>query len=201
MDHMDCCLNEYAEECKILVCVDRPAPHNRTLYSRLRFGLLASSWLPSPLGIFLWSALHVMLLIVGGPVLWVLGLLTAFLFYSVIVFGLLGIVSGSLHVVYGLFAVAIDLVLLLVQSIGFCWSLVGVLACQEPIVEWTVDTYMTVLIWKEFKASTREMFWGLVPFGVPCMSGSVYKTTKDPQLRTWARLCEEVLHMHDAIAL
>jgi len=198
MDHMDCCLNEYAEECKILVCVDRPAPHNRSLYSRLRFGLLASSWLPSPLGIFLWSALHVMLLIVGGPALWVLGLLPAFLFYSVIVFGLMGILilGGIYAVVFILFAVAADLVLLVVQSIGGCWSLVGFPACQEPIVERTVDTYQTVLIWKEL----REMSWDLVPFGVPCISGSPYETP-NPQLKTWARWCEEVVHKHDAIAL
>ncbi|KAG0587045.1 hypothetical protein KC19_2G136700 [Ceratodon purpureus] len=34
------------------------------LYLRIRFALLASSWLPSPLGILAWSVLHVLLVVV-----------------------------------------------------------------------------------------------------------------------------------------
>jgi len=201
---MACCRKEYTEECEILVCADATASHNLNLYNRLRFGLLASSWLPSPLGIFLWSALHVMLLIVGGPAFWVLELLTTFLFSSVCLFGGLCFVF-SFSVWFSLFTVAIDLVPFLVQSIRFCWSLVAFLACHEPLVDWSRGPLLTVEFWKVCKDEVwPKVFSGcvaIVAIRVPCMSGNLYKETKNRKLKTWARWWEEGLDMHEVIVL
>lgn len=61
------------------VCVSGPGAQI-TAYHRLRFALQASSWFPRPLGIALWSALHVLLL-VGGVALLVLQALTTLVLY------------------------------------------------------------------------------------------------------------------------
>jgi hypothetical protein len=56
------------------VCVSGPGAQI-TAYHRLRFALQASSWFPRPLGIALWSALHVLLLVGGALLLPLLALM------------------------------------------------------------------------------------------------------------------------------
>lgn len=181
------------------MCVYPPAPHHPGLYQRLCFDLLASSWLPRPLGIVLWSTLHVMLLIIGRPTLWVLSVLTTFFYYSLaFVFGVI-----SLYVIFalaGLYSVVLDSAFLLVESIRFCWWLVRFLACHEPIVEWRGAFCVTVEFWEGCKDQMSNDLGECVQF---CTSGSsyVYKETKDRHLKTWARRCGEVVHKHDVIAL
>jgi len=43
-----------------------------------------------------------------------------------------------------------------------------------------------------------SFFWELVPVGVPCMSGTL---SVDEKLSAWALWYQEVVHMHDAIAI
>jgi hypothetical protein len=56
------------------VCVSGPGVQI-TAYHRLHFALQASSWFPRPLGIALWSALHVLLLVGGALLLPLLALM------------------------------------------------------------------------------------------------------------------------------
>jgi hypothetical protein len=64
------------------VCVSGPGAQI-TAYHRLRFALQASSWFPRPLGIALWSALHVLLLVGGVALLVLLALTTLVLAVSI----------------------------------------------------------------------------------------------------------------------
>lgn len=68
------CRKEFAHKYEIHVCFTSPVS-DISLYNRLRFGLPASTWFPRPLGIVLWSVLHV-LLIVGRSALELLAALS-----------------------------------------------------------------------------------------------------------------------------
>ena len=53
---------------KILVQVPGPGA-TIPAYARVRFALLGSTWLPKSVGMLVWSALHVLLVVGGAPVL------------------------------------------------------------------------------------------------------------------------------------
>lgn len=61
------CEAESRAEFEIRVCIN-PAAH-LSLYEKLRLALHASTWFARPLGIVLWSVLHVMLVVAGSAFL------------------------------------------------------------------------------------------------------------------------------------
>jgi hypothetical protein len=51
-------VEEQGDECEVHV-----VGASSSFYENLRFAMLASSWLPLPLGILVWSALHLLLVL------------------------------------------------------------------------------------------------------------------------------------------
>jgi len=145
---MDQNRKDYAEMIKIRACEDSPAAHNPSLYERLRFGVLASAWVPRPIGMLLWSVLHV-LLTVGGPVVMVVELAIIFIFYCILIFGTWDILMSFSYGLCGSVTLAIDSLLLLGRSTRFCWSWVCKHlrflqtrdASHETIVVWRIDAW------------------------------------------------------------
>ena len=173
-----------------------------TTYTRLRFALHASSWFPRPLGIVLWSVLHVLLLVTLPPFLVLLML--AMLVLSVLGDTLflvgcwLPAVVAFVFLIYLFKLVGLLIVfsLLLITEGERLNRIRGVI---RSFVEW-----WTHASWHSFVPGDFWDFVEMLEYPPPVMSPRcvVYLVRVGlPWYRRALRWCEEVVHMHDAVVI
>lgn len=177
---------------------DEPGGCCHNFYNRLRFALLRNDWFPLWLGILVWSLLHVLLIIVGYPLL----------------------VSWLL--IAGAFAVAMDLFNLLI-----CYLLVMPVVLVLVLLHDMYQGIICMINCKASNSDKMSSFWlpkfaaeniescscssanprfpekypGFLPRNVWFHQFNTYlKSYSDLFWRTsLRRWCEEVVHMHDVI--
>jgi hypothetical protein len=193
------------------VCVSGPGAQI-TAYHRLRFALQASSWFPRPLGIALWSALHVLLL-VGGVALLVLQALTTLVLYVSIDIYFLGFIV-PFWLLYMFFTYCL---LYVCKFVRLGWLLTRFslsLICESgrlhrikgSFAAWWAQASWDSLaprqswgqFWREVKEDTPPVLQQLPMSGI----GAKHLVR---EVLPWYRValttcCEEVVHMHEAIS-
>jgi hypothetical protein len=193
------------------VCVSGPGAQI-TAYHRLRFALQASSWFPRPLGIALWSALHVLLLVGGVALLVLLALTTLVLYVSIDIYFLGFIVPFWL--LYMFFTYCL---LYVCKFVRLGWLLTRFslsLICESgrlhrikgSFAAWWAQASWDSLaprqswgqFWREVKEDTPPVLQQLPMSGI----GAKHLVR---EVLPWYRValttcCEEVVHMHEAIS-
>jgi hypothetical protein len=194
------------------VCVSGPGAQI-TAYHRLRFALQASSWFPRPLGIALWSALHVLLLVGGVALLVLLALTTLVLYVSIDIYFLGFIVPFWL--LYMFFTYCL---LYVCKFVRLGWLLTRFslsLICESgrlhrikgSFAAWWAQASWDSLaprqswgqFWREVKEDTPPVLQQLPMSGI----GAKHLVR---EVLPWYRValttcCEEVVHMHEAISI
>jgi hypothetical protein len=193
------------------VCVSGPGAQI-TAYHRLRFALQASSWFPRPLGIALWSALHVLLLVGGVALLVLLALTTLVLYVSIDIYFLGFIVPFWL--LYMFFTYCL---LYVCKFVRLGWLLTRFslsLICESGRLDrikgsfaawWAQASWDSLAprqswgqFWREVKEDTPPVLQQLPMSGI----GAKHLVR---EVLPWYRValttcCEEVVHMHEAIS-
>jgi hypothetical protein len=194
------------------VCVSGPGAQI-TAYHRLRFALQASSWFPRPLGIALWSALHVLLLVGGVALLVLLALTTLVLYVSIDIYFLGFIVPFWL--LYMFFTYCL---LYVCKFVRLGWLLTRFslsLICESGRLDrikgsfaawWAQASWDSLAprqswgqFWREVKEDTPPVLQQLPMSGI----GAKHLVR---EVLPWYRValttcCEEVVHMHEAISI
>ncbi|KAG0587039.1 hypothetical protein KC19_2G136200 [Ceratodon purpureus] len=191
-------------------------------YQSLRFALLASRWLPLPLGILVWSALHLLLLFVETLILLVL---VVFLLYNDFMF------HFYLIPVLFIFVALWDIVVLIMDTLRCIYVTIRVIASGEATPGTAtkvaleriggIRLFRCVRTVAEYRSNERDGRRWLIPFLITilliqeCWSGRIEpgvarEPVMDPEeprqpregflkLRL-KRLCEEIMPHFDVVS-
>lgn len=200
------CRKKFTEKYEIHVCFTSRIS-DLSLYNRLRFGLLASTWFPRPLGIALWSVLHV-LLIVGGSALLLLAALTFMLLATVYMaiymacfapycaLYIVGFIAGALCFVLWNFYVSLR-----VRGLGICgpWLAPETWSGSSSLC---AGGYLKASVTRELRNSRQEVSASKTRMVDRQCHVHVGRSV-EILWRMWCLLltgwCGEVVHKHDAI--
>ena len=165
-------------------------------YARLRFALLGSTWLPKSVGMLVWSALHVLLVVGGAPVL-------VFAAAAILVWCCLVLVVEVACVVlvlicwtcYALVAVTVGLIFELMARLSYSLLLESGRLDQIRAAFRSVARFVSELA--DMLGRTRKVISDLTANSKQI----VYEMDVPRWWREWVGWCEEVMHMHDTIVI
>ena len=173
------------------------------VYARLRFALVGNAWWPKPLGMLLWSVLHVLLLVAGPPAL--------------LLFAVTRLVSSLLFDCLWVVMLATWVILSVL-----CWRRAGLTPAGNILVSGAILYYCLCamllkpmcysdghswrhhsLIYEELLAERARRYvlkYCSLPEVRSLCKEIVYKWIPS-WWRVWVGWCEEVVHMHDVIVI
>jgi hypothetical protein len=198
------------------VCVSGPGAQI-TAYHRLRFALQASSWFPRPLGIALWSALHVLLLVGGVALLVLQALTTLVLGVSIDIFALSVLIVPFWLLWLTMFFTFFFSYVCKFVRLGWLLTRFSLsLICESGRLDRIKGSFAAWWAQASWDSLAPRQSWGEVKelwevsreiLQLP-VSGSGALASKHlvREVLPWYRValttcCEEVVHMHEAISI